>query len=151
MRALGLFWTILVLFGSSCASKKNATDTAVLSLQRTACYGTCPIYTIELFADGKAKFTGERFTEKLGTWEKQFDYSEVSDLLKMAKSEKWPRYSDEYRSGVSDLPSNILGINRKNKSYTIRIEGEHPEALDVYTKALIRLAESDGWINLNLQ
>jgi len=39
-------------------------------LERTGCYGTCPIYIIKIFNNGAVKYFGSGFVEKLGkhTW-----------------------------------------------------------------------------------
>ena len=66
---------ILVLF--SCGSSKKNTETKVkeikkelvISLERTPCYGTCPIYKMEIFSDGSAFYHGERFVDRIGDYE----------------------------------------------------------------------------------
>ena len=37
-----------------------------IKLQRTPCYGSCPVYEVEVFANGKVKFIGEMFVKKIG-------------------------------------------------------------------------------------
>jgi hypothetical protein len=37
-----------------------------ISLERTACYGECPIYSVDLHGDGTAEYLGLRFMEKEG-------------------------------------------------------------------------------------
>ncbi len=135
----------------ACKSAKEQSVPSTIELRRTGCYGTCPIYKFTLDSKGKAQFEGERFTEKLGSWEKQFEEVELRPLWDLVKGQDWSQYEDEYPSNVSDLPATVLSIQVKKKVKTIYIEGEHPKSLDDVSAILIKLAESPGWENLNTQ
>lgn len=37
-----------------------------ITLQRTACYGYCPVFSLVIFSDGHVLFNGEHFVEKKG-------------------------------------------------------------------------------------
>jgi hypothetical protein len=37
-----------------------------IKLKRTPCYGCCPVYEVEVLADGTVNFVGEMFVEKIG-------------------------------------------------------------------------------------
>ena len=37
-----------------------------LTLERGMCYGTCPVYTVAVTADGKVEWTGEHFVKEIG-------------------------------------------------------------------------------------
>ena len=39
----------------------------MITLQRTACFGACPVYTVSIYADGTVAYNGERFVEVEGT------------------------------------------------------------------------------------
>ena len=81
---------LCVLF--ACGSSKNSTETKVkelkkeliISLQRTPCYGTCPIYKMEIFSDGSAFYHGERFVEKMGNYEFSVSKETLNYILKKA-------------------------------------------------------------------
>ena len=143
--------TLLVGSYSACKTAKEQTVPSTIELKRLGCYGTCPIYTFTLNSEGEAKFEGERFTEKLGSWEKQFDETELRPLWDLVSEKDWSLYDDEYPSNVSDLPATVLSIKMKRKVKMIYIQGEHPKALDDISNVLIMLAESPGWENLNIQ
>jgi len=153
MTRLRAFIIVALIVGSfpACKSAKEQSVPNTIELRRTGCYGTCPIYKFTLDSEGNGKFEGERFTEKLGSWEKRFDEVELRPLWELVKGEDWSQYADEYPSNVSDLPATVLSIQMKKKVKTIYIEGEHPKALDDVSAILIKLAESPGWENLNTQ
>src|SRR5438128_2126560 len=41
-------------------------DTEAVILQRTACNGRCPMYSVGVTSNGNVHFFGEKFTKKLG-------------------------------------------------------------------------------------
>ena len=56
-----------------------------------ACSGTCPVYELYVFDDGRVIFLGKKYTGKTGVWKKQMDKNVYAELL-----------STVVRSGVLD-------------------------------------------------
>lgn len=64
---------------AACSGAQNGTaDNAIpaasvvsadsrVTMQRMPCFGTCPVYTVDITADGVVTFSGERFVEATGT------------------------------------------------------------------------------------
>jgi len=48
-----------------------------------ACAGTCPIYELYLFDDGRVVFSGRKDTKKTGVWKKQVGAEIYAELLTM--------------------------------------------------------------------
>jgi hypothetical protein len=48
-----------------------------------SCNGTCPVYELYVFADGRVVFSGRKDTAKTGTWNKTVDASVYTELLNM--------------------------------------------------------------------
>jgi len=46
-----------------------------------ACSGTCPVYELYVFSDGRVIFLGKKFTGKTGVWRKQMDPQVYGELL----------------------------------------------------------------------
>jgi hypothetical protein len=44
-----------------------------ITLQRTGCYGSCPVYTVTLHRGGKAEFNAEKNLPKLGNFAGEVD------------------------------------------------------------------------------
>lgn len=55
-----------------------------LTLVRTGCHGTCPIYTLSLYASGVAVFHGEHFVATVGDARRAVDPTVVRSLLDAA-------------------------------------------------------------------
>src|SRR5262245_24019759 len=54
------------IFTGQKTSGETTTGDAI-TLQRTACFGTCPMYKLTITSDGTVIFVGERFTKTTGT------------------------------------------------------------------------------------
>ena len=61
-----------------------------------ACSGTCPVYELYVFDDGRVIFRGKKFTGKEGVWKKQVDKQAYGELL-----------TQVVRSGVLDPETKI--------------------------------------------
>jgi hypothetical protein len=151
MRLKGYILPLLVAIAFvSCAGKKSVPSTASIHFQRTACFGACPIYTLTINGEGLAEFHGERFTDKIGRYQKQLSREDTKALFELLNSADWTTFEDEYPTKVTDLPGILFKYNYKKVSKQIVIYGEHPEQLDVFSEYLSKIAESDGWTNLNI-
>ena len=136
----------------SCVSQKALYEPLSITMNKTGCFGTCPIYSLNIQSSGLAVFSGERFTDKLGKWTKDFSQdTSVNSFFKMAAQEDWQVYESYYPTPISDLPGVVLTINFQDSSKEIIIRGEHPAQLDVFVDMLTRFADSKGWENLNLE
>jgi len=91
----------------------------IICLQRTACFGTCPIYKIEIYTDGSGTYTGTRFVKNIGSSKFQLAKSDVNKILEFANKIGFSRLKDEYSEPITDLPTTYITIkDKKIKDYT---------------------------------
>lgn len=103
----------------------------VIDFRRTPCFGTCPIYRAQVWADGKVTFKGERFTEKVGMYSATIPAEEVSQLLSEAAQINFFAMDTLYVTGATDFPSQVLTLRDKGKTHTVRTEGEGPKEVEL--------------------
>lgn len=72
-----------------------------ISMTRGPCFGTCPIYTVTVWGDGRVRFEGERFVRQTGVLMKTIDAAQAAALFAHADS-----------IGFFDLPADITPANR---------------------------------------
>jgi hypothetical protein len=77
---------------------KRTSDITSIRMSRTACFGKCPEYTLTLSLDGKATYQGRRFTKYQGTYEKQFESTQVYNLFKEFERYKVDTCKDKYEA-----------------------------------------------------
>lgn len=68
-----------------------------VGLSSSGCYGTCPVYSVELRRDGSASYRGERFVERIGEFRGTVslrDYARICVFLeRFAFDELAPDYA----------------------------------------------------------
>ena len=124
MRLLPL---VLLLVVSSCGSSKKSSKPEankekkelIIALERTACYGTCPIYKIEVFSDGSAMYYGERFVDNLGKYTFNVSQETINYILKKAVEIRFFEMEDKYTADITDLPKTIVFIKKDRKKKKI--------------------------------
>ena len=98
----------------SCISIKNTSkNEPIISLERTACFGKCTIYKIEIFNDGRGIYKGKKFVTKTGEHSFKITKKELNLILKRAEKINFWNMKNEYTSLISDLPTTYIKIKNK--------------------------------------
>lgn len=99
----------------------------VITLERTACFGSCPMYKVEIFADGKVVFEGKDFVKRKGRAQGRITKSAVQQLVREFNRLNYMNLQDEYNpdgpncpEGWTDMPSAITSLEWKGRKKTIR-------------------------------
>ncbi len=90
----------------------NASGNAVISLQRTQCFGTCPIYALNLYEDGTVVYVGVNYVAVSGVQVSQIDADAVTGLIQMMTATGYFDWQDEYANiTITDQPSVITSLS----------------------------------------
>ncbi len=148
---------LAVLLLAACAPVANGPGpgapgdpTFSATLERTACFGTCPIYRVTITADGKVVFEGIRFVAAVGRREGQADPAKLAALIALVDSSRFMSLKPQYRAQVTDLPSQVVTITRNGRIH--RVEDYAGRAVGMpedvaRLEALIDEAAKDGpWV-----
>lgn len=120
------------------ASKKKSIDfprNAIARIQRTACYGRCPIYTLTVYSDGSVLYEAQKWVKEEGTFQGKANPEKFQQLLNKANEIGFFELKDEYDSEyVTDLPSVITTLRSDDvlKQVVNRYQG--PEKLSEFEK-----------------
>lgn len=92
-----------------------------VSLERTACYGRCPIYKVTVLRDGTVLWDGERFVKTTGKATAKLSAPAITELAKaFARADVFALH-DKYESyDVTDNPSAIVSFDDGKRKKTIR-------------------------------
>lgn len=147
MRMYFKFLSLLILISLAACSPKITGDTegVVASIDRGPCFGKCPIYTMQVYKDGKVVYTGERFTTKLGTYEKKLDDKEFKALIKLFASADFFNFQEEYASEIPDLAHVSIYYSNGKESKKVGGKENRPPSLMQLQYALEKIAESPDW------
>ncbi|MGY3088728.1 hypothetical protein ACVWYF_001768 [Hymenobacter sp. UYAg731] len=113
------------------AAPKAATPTAagpVLTFERTPCYGTCPGYSMQVYADGRVAYEGRRAVPLMGKQELKLPAAAVADMLRQAKEVHFETFDKQYSRNTSDLPGTIVAIRQPDGTLkSVTVEEGAPE------------------------
>ena len=88
---------------------ENLTDVEI-TLERTACYGTCPIYTISISGDGSVTYRGEQFVKTIGVQKYNISAGDVEELVALIYQKSFFSLRDRYEIGATDMPTVITTV-----------------------------------------
>ena len=118
------------------ATTKAVTPTAagpVLVFERTPCYGRCPAYIMQVYADGRVAYEGRHSVPMMGKHELKLPAATVADMLRQAKEAHFETFEKEYLSGATDMPSTIVTIRQPDGTLKkVTAENSAPENVKTY-------------------
>lgn len=81
-------------------------------LERGACFGTCPVYSVDVAADGAVIFRGRKFVTCVGEHRWRISSGSVRRLMAAADRANLFALRDEYRGRMTDMPEFRLEVTR---------------------------------------
>lgn len=96
-------------------------STVTIVLDRSACYGTCPSYTVTISTDGRIVFDGRAYVAALGTHTDSVAAGAVRDLARKFVAADFYSMDAKYEALVTDNPTYVVSIT---------IDGHQKKVLD---------------------
>ena len=90
-----------------------------------ACSGTCPVYELYVFDDGRVIFLGKKYTGKTGKWTKQLERNVYGELL-----------ATVVRSGVLDPENNLKRGTCLKDRPMLTVMRSQPDGQSMITQSL---------------
>ncbi|HZR18795.1 MAG TPA: DUF6438 domain-containing protein [Verrucomicrobiae bacterium] len=73
-----------------------------IGIERTACFGTCPIYVCIIHSDGKVLYHGGAHVDRIGEWETTIDPYRFHHLANFIVESGFWQMQDTFAAGVTD-------------------------------------------------
>ncbi|WP_223072863.1 DUF6438 domain-containing protein [Erythrobacter sp. SCSIO 43205] len=143
-------------------------DKLVISLQRTACFGSCPDYKVTIYGSGRVLFQSTPHLEPddvanvhrafstqsgvrvPGTHETTIEPQVIDQLVAQFEATRFFSLRDEYRAEITDNPTYVVTIDTGNgKKSVVDYVGREagmPEAVKALQDAIDAAAGTDRWI-----
>jgi Domain of unknown function (DUF6438) len=103
-----IFFLLLAATFSSCKSQKLASDTLIISIEKTPCFGTCEAYKLDIYASGLVKFTGISNHQMIGKYQSTIEKLSLQEIRNKFREANFFSFKNEYTSKMSDLPTIYL-------------------------------------------
>lgn len=130
---------------------RSDTSSAVITLERTACFGACPMYVLALYEDGTVVFNGLRFVQEEGLRIRNIGAEKIQDLVGHARRISYTSMDDRYEGSATDpsptdLPSAITSVRIGGNTKSISDYWGAPATLREFERHIDELTGSDKWI-----
>ncbi len=117
-------------------------DSLVARIQRTACFGRCPIYTASIYKSGYVDYMGEKWVEREGKQFARISKEKIDALLAEAKKIEFQKMNTIYDSkSVTDLPSTIITLRFEEGPKIVVNRYQGPEELSVFARYFDQMIE----------
>ena len=105
----------------------------VLTFERTPCFGTCPGYVMQVYADGRVAYEGRRAVPMMGKQDLRLPTATVADMLRQAKEAHFETFEKRYSRNTSDLPSTVVAIRQPDGQLkTVVVEEGAPNNVQLF-------------------
>lgn len=123
---------LLVLTATGCARNGETAQQAAeaevrISLERTPCYGTCPVYRVSILGDGTVHYQGTAHVRQEGSATAAVEPREVRRLLDEFQQAGFSAMQESYTYGAAacgryatDAPSAVLEITRDGETKRVQ-------------------------------
>lgn len=138
-----------VLVGQSTHRPQPIARPIQITLQRTACFGFCPMYRLVIDGNGTVTYTGERFVKVTGTRTATISRAAVQQLVKAFEAADYFAMPDHYRGEHTDAPSTITSITMGKRTKTVNHymgSPNVPQALIDLEAQVDAIANSQQWV-----
>lgn len=131
---------------------QEASSEVVVTLERAACRGTCPVYSVNILDDGTINYEGENFVEISGTQNSQIDPETVQLMIEAFEDAGYFDWNDEYTTqNVTDLPTVTTSVTQDGTIHQIvRYAGDFsaPFMLPYLEQWIDEMANTQQWTGI---
>jgi len=133
----------------------GSTTAEAISLERTACFGRCPVYRIRVTPAGAVTYEGRANVRLMGSATAEISPDSVASLLRELEQAGYFTFSDRYvvseptcRRYTTDSPSAVSSATFRGRTKRIQHDygcGGVPGALTVMEQRIDEVLGSDRW------
>jgi hypothetical protein len=143
------FFISTALFASGCSTTSSMSykpADKVIEMTKGPCYGRCPVFTLTIYKNGLVSYKGERYTDRLGTYEKKLKKKELQSIIDEFKRANFWQFRDTYRGMIPDMQSVSITYIEDGKKKTVTGKEIRPNAVKWLESQLDQIANSEeGW------
>jgi len=146
---------LLGVTAASCTVSPTSTtsdglEDVVITLERTACKGICPVYKVTVTGNGNVIYEGRDFVKTTGRVESSISEEKIKQLISEFNDIDYFSLNDSYTERViTDAPDAITSIILDGKTKTIQhYHGDlnAPEELTELENRIDEIVNSAQWI-----
>lgn len=110
------------------------------------CYGSCPVFTLDINEAGEATYVGKAYSKKQGTFKKVVSREEMAELSNLFEKADWFKLPTPKPSGITDISRITISHKMGDMIKKMDFHGNMPEEVQVVSEWMQAFANSKGWI-----
>jgi ankyrin repeat protein len=130
-------------------------NTLRMSLSRTACFGSCPAYSVEIRGSGDVTYRGGTGTLITGEHHATISPHAITHLLQAFRDTDYFSLNDEYTQFVTDTPTYMTSIefdgHKKSVKDHVGAGVGMPDVVTELEDKIDELAGTDKWLHENTE
>jgi hypothetical protein len=137
-----------VLVPLSPATAYDIGPDTIITLRRTQCYGSCPVYSVGVRSDGSVHFYGRDYTQTNGYASANIGVANVRALLAFMRAKSFATLHTLYLATGTDHPKIIVMLRQgRALKYVERDDGNKTEpALEAVEQEIERVTGAAQWV-----
>jgi len=117
----------------------------VITIERTGCFGTCPVYSAQIHADGTVVYVGKDNVKEIGERRFKISQERIQELIKEFQRINYFSLKDRYETdekgmSVTDQPTTTTSICLDGKKKSVVNYYYAPRELDALEDKIDSLA-----------
>ena len=147
---------LTIVFMVSCVGNPTTTPGSsdikdvLITLERTACKGKCPVYTLSIYGNGTVVYEGKDYVKVQGRQTTAISEDQVRQLIAEFQKVDYFALEDSYEEFMAtDMPSTYTSLTVGGKTKTVRhYHGDFsaPEELTALEDRIDDIVNSDQWV-----
>lgn len=142
---------ILAILFISCKSSKrqSPSETVIIMMEKTACYGPCPTYKFEVFLDKTARYQGKANVDNIGDFTATLTDEQLDNLKNSFAEADYFSFANVYSSPLTDLPTTFVYYHNGRESLKVTDYWGAPEELKSLEKEIENIIATIVWEKTN--
>ena len=121
-------------------------DSLFASIRKGYCYGTCPVYVMNIYNSGYVKLEGKANIDKVGVFATKLSYEQMKAFVDFAVEMNYMGLDDVYDNiHISDLPETNTSIVIGGERKSIKRRYGFPKSIVTFEKMFASLMETEDW------
>jgi len=144
--AVGIAFVVLFSMYMPAPDFSGELEDAVISLERTPCFGFCPDYTVTVFGNGMVVYEGRNFVAVEGAQKALIPQEDVRELVNEFYRVGFFNFNDAYTDSATDLPSQTTSITIDGETKSVFRYGSKPPGLIILEDKIDETAQTEKWV-----
>jgi len=151
---------LLLILTQSLTPVLAASNGPVITLRRTECFGSCPVYEVTIYGDGFVVYEGREHVRVQGVQHTKIAPADVSALIQAFREADYFNLQNEYRTiknadgtetHVTDMPTVYTSITLKGRHKEVEDYVGAPGKLKELEQKIDDASGSKHWVAMDAQ